>query len=136
MNIALWSVAIAPFFVFLAEDGGDDDWGLQAMAYLSMRISFEFRSLYNPLELTNLLNSPSAAVSTLGLLFNMIKLIFPGTYLRENGIFSDVKSGAYKGWPRILRNIIKMTPAKNVYEFFSTQGIENKRTYLENQLMF
>ena len=75
MNIALWSVAIAPFFVFLAEDGGDDDWGLQAMAYLSMRISFEFRSLYNPLELTNLLNSPSAAVSTLGLLFNMIKLI-------------------------------------------------------------
>ena len=136
MNIALWSIAIAPFFVFLAEDGGDDDWGLQAMAYLSMRVSFEFRSLYNPLELTNLLNSPSAAVSTLGLLFNMIKLIFPSTYLRENSIFSDVKSGAYKGWPRILRNIIKMTPAKNVYEFFSTQGIENKRTYLENQLMF
>ena len=106
------------------------------MAYLSMRTAFEFRSLYNPLELTNLLNSPSAAVSTLDMVFNMIKLIFPGTYLKENGIFGEVKSGAYKGYPKILRNIIKMTPAKNVFEFFSTQGIENKRTYLENQLMF
>lgn len=135
LNIALWGTIIAPFFVMLAEDG-DDDWGLQAMAYLSMRTAFEFRSLYNPLELTNLLNSPSAAVSTLVILFNMIKLIFPGTYLKENSIFGEVKSGAYKGYPKILRNIIKMTPAKNVFEFFSTQGIENKRTYLENQLMF
>lgn len=135
-NIALWSLAISPLFVALAEGDGDDDWGLQALAYMTMRISFEFRSLYNPLELTNLLNSPSAAVSTLGMFFNMFKLIFPGTYLRENSIFGEVKSGAYKGWPKVLRNIVKMTPAKNVYEFFSTQGIENKRTYLENQLMF
>ena len=136
LNIAIWTAAIAPFFVFMASEGDDDNWALQAMAYLSMRATFEFRSLYNPLELTNLLNSPSAAVSTLGILFNFIKLIFPSTYTSDNGLFRELESGAYEGWPKILRNIIKLTPAKNVFEMFSAEGIRNKRTYLDNQLMF
>lgn len=135
MNIMIWSMLISTLFVAAADDD-PDEWYLQALAYAATRISFEFRTLYNPLEVTNLFNSPSAAVSTLENAFNYVKLVFPGTYFYESNIFSEVKSGVYKGWPKILRNTIKLTPIKNVLEATDTRGVRSKRNYLENQMMF
>lgn len=135
MNIMVWSMIISTLFVAAADDD-PDDYMLQALAYATTRISFEFRTLYNPVEVTNLFNSPSAAVSSLENAFNYIKLAFPGTYFYENNMFSSVKSGAYKGWPKILRNTVKLTPLKNIIEAMDTKGIRSKRNYLEHQMMF
>ena len=134
-NIMVWSMLISTLFVAAADDD-PDEYYLQALAYAATRISFEFRTLYNPLEVTNLFNSPSAAVSTLENAFNYIKLVFPGTYFYENNMFSEIKSGAYKGWPKILRNTVKLTPIKNIIEAADTKGVRSKRNYMENQMMF
>ena len=135
MNIAVWSTLISTLFVAAADDD-PDEYYLQALAYAATRISFEFRTLYNPLEVTNLFNSPSAAVSTLENAFNYIKLVLPGTYFYENNMFSEIKAGAYKGWPKILRNTVKLTPLKNIIEAVDTKGVRSKRNYMENQMMF
>ena len=135
MNIALWSMVISTLFVAAADDD-PDNYLLQALAYASTRISFEFRTLYNPIEVTNLFNSPSAAISSLENAFNYIKLVFPGTYFYESNMFSSIKTGVYKGWPKILRNTVKLTPLKNIIEATDVKGIKSKRNYLENQMMF
>lgn len=135
LNIAVWSMIISTIFVAAADDD-PDNYYLQALAYASTRISFEFRTLYNPLEVTNLFNSPSAAISTLENAFNYVKLVFPGTYFYESNMFSEIKSGVYKGWPKILRNTVKLTPLKNIIEATDVKGIRGKRNYLENQMMF
>ena len=135
VNIGVWSVIISTLFVAAADDD-PDDYFLQALAYASTRISFEFRTLYNPIEITNLFNSPSAAVSSLENFFNYIKLVFPGTYFYESNVFSPIKTGVYKGWPKILRNTVKLTPIKNILEATDVKGIRAKRNYLENQMMF
>ena len=134
-NIIIWGSIISTLLVAAADDE-PDNWALQAMAYSATRISFEFRTLYNPMELTGLFNSPSAAFSTFDNASNYLKLLWIPNFFGENNIFSEVKSGKYKGWPKILRNTLKLTPIKNIYEATSVEGIRGKRNYLENQLMF
>lgn len=118
-----------------AADDDKDNWTLQAASYVAMRTAFEFRTLYNPFELTALLNSPSAAINIIETGAGMLKIILPTTYIGDNP-FAPIKSGAYKGLPKVLRNIIKVTPGHHVFEAFDEQTIRAKRNYLENQLMF
>jgi len=89
--------------------------------------------MYNPMELTALLNSPSAAFASFSNAAEMIKLLYIPNYFSDKGPFSDVSTGAYKGMPKVLRNFIKVTPFKNIIEMSNPQA---KRKYLENQLSF
>ena len=118
-----------------AADDDKDNWALQATSYIAMRTAFEFRTLYNPFELTALLNSPSAAINIIETGAGMLKVVWPGTYIGDNP-FAPVKSGAYKGLPKVLRNIIKVTPGHHVFEALDESTVRAKRNYLENQLMF
>ena len=118
-----------------AADDDKDDWVLQAISYVVMRTAFEFRTLYNPFEFTALLNSPSAAINIIETGAGMLKVLWPGTYLGDNP-FAPVKSGVYKGLPKVLRNIIKVTPGHHIFEATDESTVRAKRNYLENQLMF
>jgi hypothetical protein len=131
VNIVLWGSIISTLLVAAADDE-PDDWALQAIAYSATRISFEFRTLYNPFELTNLFNSPSAAFASFDNASNYLKLLWIPNFFSDKGVFSEVESGVYKGWPKILRNTLKLTPAKNIFEATSVEGIRGKRNYLEN----
>lgn len=136
-NALALSLAVSLLMIPLADDDErKDDWFIQSVTYLSMRSAFEFRTLYNPLELTALLNSPSAAFSSINNAASMLKLLWVPNYFSDRSPFSQVKSGAYEGMPIVLRNFIKLSPFKNLVEFPNTETVKNKRNYLENQLMF
>lgn len=136
-NALALSLAVSLLMIPLADDDErKDDWFMQSVTYLSMRSAFEFRTLYNPLELTALLNSPSAAFSSINNAASMLKLLWIPNYFGDRSPFSQVKSGAYEGMPIVLRNFIKLSPFKNLVEFPNTETVRNKRNYLENQLMF
>ena len=127
------SLLVSLLLVPLADDT-DDDWALEALAYIAMRTAFEFRTLYQPLELTALLNSPSAAFSSITNAAEMLKLIWIPNYFNDNSSpFKEISTGAYKGMPKLLRNFIKVTPFKNVIEASDPKA---KRKYLDNQLAF
>lgn len=127
------SLLVSLLLVPLADDT-DDDWALEALAYIAMRTAFEFRTLYQPLELTALLNSPSAAFSSITNAAEMLKLIWIPNYFSDNSSpFKEISTGAYKGMPKLLRNFIKVTPFKNVIEASDPKA---KRKYLDNQLAF
>ena len=114
---------------------GDDDydtWLTQSMTYLAMRSAFEFRTMYNPFELMSLIKSPTAAFNWFDNASSFINLINPFAYTGNKTPFTIIDRGVYKGMPVILRNIIKVTPFKSVFE---AQDPKSKRNYLQNQLM-
>ena len=114
---------------------GDDDydtWLTQSMTYLAMRSAFEFRTMYNPFELMSLIKSPTAAFNWFDNASSFINLINPFAYTGNKTPFTIIDRGVYKGMPIILRNIIKVTPFKSIFE---AQDPKSKRNYLQNQLM-
>lgn len=135
LNMIMLSLAVSMILVPLADstDKDDKDWFLQAATYIAMRSAFEFRTLYNPFELTALLNSPSAAFASINNAADMLKLLWIPNYFTDKGPFQIIDRGVYKGMPKILRHIVKITPAKNIIE---AKDPKPKRKYLENQLMF
>lgn len=115
-------------------DGDDDydNWLFQSITYLALRSAFEFRTMYNPFEFVSMIKSPTAAFSTLENTSNIIGLFNPFTYFGGKGPFDIIDRGVYEGMPRILRNIIKVTPFRSIIE---AQDPKSKRNYLQNQLM-
>ena len=108
-----------------------DDFFIQATTYLALRIAFELRTMYNPLELKNLLNSPTAATSLIDNFYDLCKILWIPSWFSNKNSFSEVASGPYKGYPRLLRSFIKITPFKNIIE---ATDPKYKRLYLQNQL--
>lgn len=115
-------------------DGDDDydNWLFQSITYLALRSAFEFRTMYNPFEFVSMIKSPTAAFSTLENASNIIGLFNPFTYFGGKGPFDIIDRGVYEGMPRILKNVIKVTPFRSIIE---AQDPESKRNYLQNQLM-
>lgn len=115
-------------------DGDDDydNWLFQSITYLALRSAFEFRTMYNPFEFVSMIKSPTAAFSTLENASNIIGLFNPFTYFGGKGPFDIIDRGVYEGMPRILKNIIKVTPFRSIIE---AQDPKSKRNYLQNQLM-
>jgi hypothetical protein len=134
-NMTMLSLVTTLAILPLASESGDGDagdWWLQSLAYMALRTEFEFRSLYNPIEFLTLLKNPSAAINLLEQFSVFFKIFFPEFWM-ENGALDKISRGPYEGMPRIMRNIIKMTPAKNIIE--ATQP-KLKREYLQTQMVW
>ena len=115
-------------------DGDDDydNWIMQSITYLALRSAFEFRTMYNPMEFFSLIKSPTAAFTWFDNASAFINLFNPFSYIGSGGPFAIIDRGVYEGMPRILRNIIKVTPIRSIIE---AGDPESKRSYLQNQLM-
>ena len=115
-------------------DGDDDydNWLMQSITYLALRSAFEFRTMYNPMEFFSLIKSPTAAFTWFDNASAFINLFNPFSYIGSGGPFAIIDRGVYEGMPRILRNIIKVTPIRSIIE---AGDPESKRSYLQNQLM-
>lgn len=115
-------------------DGDDDydNWISQATTYLALRSAFEFRTMYNPFELVSLVKSPTAAFNWFDNASSFLNLMNPFSYTGDRTPFTIIDRGVYKGMPVIMRNIIKVTPFKSIFE---AQDPKVKRDYLQNQLM-
>ena len=92
-----------------------------------MRSAFEFRTMYNPLEFLALIKSPTAAFTTFDNASSIINLLNPASYVGDRTPFTIIDRGSYKGMPVILRNIIKVTPFRSIFE---AGDPEAKRNYL------
>lgn len=133
MSLVMASTVVALSLAALVD--GDDDynnWLLQSITYLALRSAFEFRTMYNPMELMSMVKSPTAAFSWFDNAYGILGVINPFSYIYAKSPFDLIDRGAYEGLPRILRTISKVTPAKNVIE---AQDPKSKRNYLQNQLM-
>lgn len=115
-------------------DGDDDynNWLMQSITYLALRSAFEFRTMYNPMELMSMIKSPTAAFSWFDNSFGILGILNPFSYIYAKSPFDLIDRGPYEGVPRILRTISKVTPAKNIIE---ARDPKSKRNYLQNQLM-
>lgn len=92
-----------------------------------MRSAFEFRTMYNPMEFLSMIKSPTAAFTWFDNASAFINLFNPFSYIGDGGPFKIIDRGVYKGMPRIVRNIIKVTPIRSIIEAGDPQS---KRSYL------
>ena len=134
-EMALFTSATLLALSLAALVDGDDDydnWIMQSITYLALRSAFEFRTMYNPMEFFSLIKSPTAAFTWFDNASAFINLFNPTSYIVNRGPFTIIDRGVYEGMPRILRNIIKVTPIRSIIE---AGDPKSKRSYLQNQLM-
>ena len=133
MLLIAGSTTVALTIASIVDSDDDyDNWLCQSITYLALRSAFEFRTMYNPFEFISMIKSPTAAFTTLENASNIIGMFNPFTYFSGKGPFDIIDRGVYEGMPRILRNVIKVTPFRSIIE---AQDPKSKRSYLQNQLM-
>lgn len=105
----------------------DDDkrnWWKQEAAYLTLRASLETRGNILPIEVINLLNTPTAAWSTLRYWGDLATMML-------NDPTQEIKKGPYKGMNRFQRSLIKATPLRSIWE---AQDPRSKMEYYDNMI--
>lgn len=105
----------------------DDDkrnWWKQEAAYLTLRASLETRGNILPIEVINLLNTPTAAWSTLQYWGDL-------TTMMLDDPTQEIKKGPYKGMNRFQRSLIKATPLRSIWE---AQDPRSKMEYYDNMI--
>lgn len=100
------------------------NWWKQEAAYLTLRASLETRDNILPIEVINLLNTPTAAWSTLQYWGDL-------TTMMLNDPTQKIKKGPYKGMNRFQRSLIKATPLRSIWE---AQDPRSKMEYYDNMI--
>lgn len=100
------------------------NWWKQEAAYLTLRASLETRGNILPIEVINLLNTPTAAWSTLQYWGDLATMML-------NDPTQEIKKGPYKGMNRFQRSLIKATPLRSIWE---AQDPRSKMEYYDNMI--
>lgn len=126
----------------LLEESADDDKRSiikQLLAYVIMRAQFETLAPYNLYDMASVVKSPSAIVDYVGNMFELLSTPFNigaeqlGRFLTGQEPDDEIiKRGAYKGWTKFWRNILKLTPFRSLWEL---QDIQSKRNYYKKQIL-
>ena len=105
-------------------DEDEEDWYKNATAYMAARVRFEMQAFYNPSEILNILNSPTAATSTIENTYNTIRLLLPSSAWWDE----DIDYG-----DRLLKYGTKLMPGKAI---IGIQYPREKMIYMDNQLLW
>lgn len=100
-------------------DDDRDNWWKQEAAYLTLRVSLETRGNVLPIEVFNMLNSPTAAWSTLQYWGDLITVALQDPT-------EEINKG---GLNRFQRSLIKATPLRGIYE---ARDPRSKLEYYDN----
>lgn len=103
-------------------DEDRDNWWKQEAAYLTLRASLETRGNVLPIEVFNMLNSPTAAWSTLQYWGDL-------TTVALQDPTEEINKGPYRGLNRLQRSLIKATPLRSIYE---AKDPRSKLEYYDN----
>lgn len=103
-------------------DEDRDNWWKQEAAYLTLRASLETRGNVLPIEVFNLLNTPTAAWSTLQYWGDL-------TTVALQDPTEEINKGPYRGLNRLQRSLIKATPLRSIYE---ARDPRSKLEYYDN----
>lgn len=103
-------------------DEDRDNWWKQEAAYLTLRASLETRGNVLPIEVFNMLNTPTAAWSTLRYWGDL-------TTVALQDPTEEINKGPYIGLNRLQRSLIKATPLRSIYE---ARDPRSKLEYYDN----
>lgn len=103
-------------------DEDRDNWWKQEAAYLTLRASLETRGNVLPIEVFNMLNTPTAAWSTLQYWGDL-------TTVALQDPTEEINKGPYRGLNRFQRSLIKATPLRSIYE---ARDPRSKLEYYDN----
>lgn len=103
-------------------DEDRDNWWKQEAAYLTLRASLETRGNVLPLEVFNMLKTPTAAWSTLQYWGDL-------TTVALQDPTEEINKGPYRGLNRLQRSLIKATPLRSIYE---ARDPRSKLEYYDN----
>lgn len=103
-------------------DEDRDNWWKQEAAYLTLRASLETRGNVLPIEVFNMLNTPTAAGSTLQYWGDL-------TTVALQDPTEEINKGPYRGLNRLQRSLIKATPLRSIYE---ARDPRSKLEYYDN----
>jgi len=103
-------------------DEDRDNWWKQEAAYLTLRASLETRGNVLPIEVFNMLNTPTAAWSTLKYWGDLITVALQDPT-------EEINKGPYRGLNRLQRSLIKATPLRSIYE---AKDPRSKLEYYDN----
>lgn len=103
-------------------DEDRDNWWKQEAAYLTLRASLETRGNVLPIEVFNMLNTPTAAWSTLQYWGDL-------TTAALQDPTEEINKGPYRGLNRLQRSLIKATPLRSIYE---ARDPRSKLEYYDN----
>lgn len=103
-------------------DEDRDNWWKQEAAYLTLRASLETRGNVLPIEVFNMLNTPTAAWSTLQYWGDL-------TTVALQDPTEEINKGPYRGLNRLQRSLIKATPLRSIYE---AKDPRSKLEYCDN----
>jgi len=110
-----------------ATDKDDDYWKwllLQTLAYWARATQFETNAKYNMLDLASAIKTGTAAFGTIESYADVLGCIGDDYY---------GKSGAYEGYSKFFKSIMKTGPQKNIWEQLNDPVA--KRRYQESQIM-
>lgn len=103
-------------------DEDRDNWWKQEAAYLTLRASLETRGNVIPLEVFNMINTPTAAWSTLQYWGDL-------TTIALQDPTQEISKGPYRNLNRFQRSLIKATPLRSIYE---ARDPRSKLEYYDN----
>ena len=103
-------------------DEDRDNWWKQEAAYLTLRASLETRGNVLPIEVFNMLNTPTAAWSTLQYWGDL-------TTVALQDPTEEINKGPYRSLNRLQRSLIKATPLRSIYE---ARDPRSKLEYYDN----
>lgn len=103
-------------------DEDRDNWWKQEAAYLTLRASLETRGNVLPIEVFNMLNTPTAAWSILQYWGDL-------TTVALQDPTEEINKGPYRGLNRLQRSLIKATPLRSIYE---ARDPRSKLEYYDN----
>lgn len=103
-------------------DEDRDNWWKQEAAYLTLRASLETRGNVLPIEVFNMLNTPTAAWPTLQYWGDL-------TTVALQDPTEEINKGPYRGLNRLQRSLIKATPLRSIYE---ARDPRSKLEYYDN----
>lgn len=103
-------------------DEDRDNWWKQEAAYLTLRASLETRGNVLPIEVFNMLNTPTAAWSTVQYWGDL-------TTVALQDPTEEINKGPYRGLNRLQRSLIKATPLRSIHE---ARDPRSKLEYYDN----
>lgn len=149
-EVMIYNLLISPLVSLLLHKADDDRDNklLQLIAYIAISFRWESFNQYRFVDMLNTMKSPTAMTSVWDGL-NVFADSFNSYKTPENSLFnmfSNVKSivsdseenneivqtGAYEGWTKKERALIKLTPFKNLKEQWDNSYA--KRKYAQNQM--
>lgn len=112
-------------------DKDKDNAILNYLAYILVRLRFELSAMYKPNDLLSMLKSLTPATTLIDTATNLFDAITPdltpGTSIKK-----EIVKGPYKGWKPWQRDIVKLTPFKNIMEWNNTRA---KLEWYESQMI-